>query len=131
MYSTCDLETITMTDLTNQLMQLQGLLQTIRQQYSMAVAENHELKTHPEDIEQALIHAEEQNALLQQQLDEQIKKYQELDERYLELSNSNDILKAECDKLNEENQKLIDKNKIAAHYTELVLARLTKIDNES
>lgn len=133
-----------MSDLINQLTRLQTVLGRIGEKYQRAQAEITELKSRPNvEIEeykksqnQTAIFRE-QTQTLQQQLAQQEQRYRELEQRYQSLADAHSLLGAELEQANEQihtlhadNQKLIEKNRIATEHAKVVLERLTKIDTE-
>ena len=75
---------------------------------------------------------------LEQQLAREAEEYQALEQRYQSLAESHNMLSTEYEQTQNQlqiftaqNQKLIEKNRVAAEHTKLVLERLAKIDSEN
>lgn len=134
-----------MSQLIDQLQRLKSALITLGEKYQIAVSELNHLKNQPtltQEQVQALQHelalTSEQNDNLQQQLEQTQKAQRDLEQRYQTLADSHSVMSAELERaqaevdiLTEHKQKLIDKNRVAADHTKLVLERLAKIDSEA
>lgn len=134
-----------MSQLIDQLTRLQNALAQLGERYQTAQTELSALKARPniepDELNQLKNQSSifrEQTQTLQQQLAQQEQRYRELEQRYQSLADSHSLLGAELEQANEQihtlhadNQKLIDKNRVAAEHAKVVLERLTKIDNEA
>lgn len=134
-----------MSHLLEPLQQLQTALEKMGEKYQFAMSELARLKAQPsidpellEELQSELALAKQQGQELESQFNEQQSQFQEFEERYQSLAESHNMLSAEYENLQAElhaqkeaNQKLLDKNRVAADHTKLVLERLAKIDSEA
>lgn len=134
-----------MSHLLEPLQQLQTALEKMTEKYQFAMSELARLKAQPSidpqiltKLQNELTLAKEQGRELEAQFNEQQSQFQDFEERYQSLAESHNMLSAEYENAQAElhaqkeaNQKLLDKNRIAADHTKLVLERLAKIDSEA
>lgn len=133
-----------MSNLLNQLEQLQSALTRLTDKYQYVTSELARVKAQPSvtseqmaEIQAKLGATEERIAMLEESIDEHETAKAELEQRYQSLADSHNLLskeyedaQAQIENLTQINQKLVEKNQIAAEHTKVVLERLAKIDSE-
>ena len=133
-----------MSNLLSQLTQLQNAIAKLTEKYQFVTSELARLKAQPSisneqmsAVQSELEQTQQRIENLEQLIAEQEQNHTELESRYQSLSDSHSVLgneyeqaQANIDELSLANQKLIEKNQVAAEHTKLVLERLAKIDNE-
>lgn len=128
--------------LIEKLQHLDSILHDIRHRYDASQNELVALKSNPkidtqqiEELQQQLndMHSayeqgvtEQQN--LQQQLSELSEEYQTLTESHHTLNDEYSELLRKCEALEQVNQALLEKNRLAKEHTKVVMQRLTLID---
>lgn len=133
----------------DQLKTLEDTLSRIRQQYQQVKQELEAVKTTPQidvneyqALKSQLATSEKERNNLKGNLTELDRRYQSLAEAHhligeeqdklqqqlAALTEENEALLADNEELQQQNAKLLEKNRIAAEHTQVVLQRLTKID---
>ena len=134
-----------MSQLIDQLQQLKTALIALGEKYQSTVSELIHLKSQPsfsqehiQELQAQIDTARDQQQAAQQALDANKKQHQDLEKRYQNLADAYSLMGSELERaqaqiqaLNDINQKLIEKNRVAADHTKVVLARLAKIDSEA